>query len=40
MARQHVNLSHSRCSAIFTMPMHGVATRKSDISHVEGFPGT
>jgi hypothetical protein len=40
MVWQLCNLSNSRCIVSFAMPMHGVATRKSDISHVEGFPGT
>ncbi len=40
MAWQIYNLSNSRSRAGFVMPMHLVATCKSDISHVEGFPGT
>ena len=40
MAWQLCILSNSRRFARIAMPLQGVVTCKSDISHVEGFPGT
>jgi hypothetical protein len=40
MAWLNVSFGSSRSDVGFAMPMHNVSTCKSNISHVEGFPGT